>query len=102
MSSGGLKLMFVFIAAAGILLAVFQLAEQRSEQVLLPRYCDAPGAHLKRVRKILTEARPAEEEYGEQRLIDVLTARARSPLDELAREHPIGLELTFEDRTPFS
>jgi hypothetical protein len=47
---------------AAALMLVFRAAEWRSDQVLLPRYCDDPDAHLERVRRILTESDPAGEE----------------------------------------
>ncbi len=62
MSNGGLRLIAIFITASLVLLGIFQFAQQRAEQVSLPRYCDAPSEHLALISKILTEERPAGDD----------------------------------------
>lgn len=49
----------IFLIAALTMSFVFRSADQRSEQTLLPRYCDRPQEHLELVRRILTQPEPA-------------------------------------------
>jgi len=53
-----LKIAGVFIVIGGLMMWVFNRAEWYSEDVLLPRFCENPDAHLSRVEKILQNKNP--------------------------------------------
>ncbi|PHS79687.1 MAG: hypothetical protein COB59_00555 [Rhodospirillaceae bacterium] len=52
----------IFAITAAILISVFNGAEWRAENELLPRYCDNPEAHLNIVHQILTKKTPAGDQ----------------------------------------
>jgi len=51
---------FIFIGL--LMFWVFNRAEWYSEDVLLPRFCDNTERHLKLVKKILSDKKPAGDE----------------------------------------
>ena len=56
-----LRLAVGFVAAALLLIGVFDAAEWYAGQVSIPRYCGSPDATLVLVRKTLIEQRPASQ-----------------------------------------
>lgn len=56
-----IRLLAGFLAAALVLIGVFDAAEWYAGQVSIPRYCASPDAAVERVRETLSEKRPASE-----------------------------------------
>jgi len=54
-----IRIAAVFIFFAIVLMFAFNRAEQHTEDVLLPRYCDDPELHVRLVGEILSEKSPA-------------------------------------------
>ncbi len=77
----------VFVVAGVIISISFRFAEWRSNEVLLPGYCDGADGHIAVLKKIISEKNPAENRslrpyIKAARLLYLVPRRGTEPVDE--------------------
>ena len=84
---GLIRLAVGFVAAALVLIGVFDAAEWYAGKVSIPRYCGSPDATLELVREAVSERHPASEAGTRPyvvaaKLIYLIPQRDGEPVDD--------------------